>query len=196
MFTKELNVLKCNQRNCDTGITPERCSLGDALWVKGHQDALTKDSAMTILAAQTCLVPITIFLFVSTTYCCVAKWLFCIICNGLCAQKEMICASPTQMFDSTEDCEPFKKKKKCHVTVLDPCAATSFTLFCWNSRKDEWPSFFFLSPIVNSDITGMKRWYDMHEHTYVKSQIRMYCLSHTSLSLGTGISHLQRATLL
>lgn len=194
MFTKELNVLKCNQRNCDTGITPERCSLGDALWVKGHQDALTKDSAMTILTAQTCLVPITIFLFVSTTYCCVAKWLFCIICNGLCAQKEMICVSPTQMFDSTEDCEAFKKKISCH-RARSLCSNV-FHVILLEQQKGRVTFIFFLSPIVNSDITGMKRWYDMHEHTYVKSQIRMYCLSHTSLSLGTGISHLQRATLL
>lgn len=122
--------------------------------------------------------PITAFLFVSTC-CCVAKWLFCIICNSLCAQKEMICASPTQMFDSTEDCEPFEKKS--HVTMLDSCAAASFMLFCWNTRNDEWPSFFFIS--------NCKFWYHRHETivwhawAYICKISNMYVLLSSCVSL-------------
>lgn len=93
-------------------------------------------------------------------------------------KKEIVCASPTRMFDLTV--EHFYKF---HFTKVDPCAATSLTVFCCDSRND---SLQYSRAWNNND--------DTHEHTYVKSQMHVHCtLSHTSLWVRTDIRPSQRA---
>ena len=49
MFTKELNVLKCNQRIYCAGISPVQCFRGGALCVTGHHDSAAQSHHNGIL---------------------------------------------------------------------------------------------------------------------------------------------------